>query len=114
MTADTLKALLSSPLGLFALMLVASLSNGMKQLLVIRQTGKPMSFAAYVSYWPETIAMVLANTIAFIVLVLTNQLNYAAALAVGYGTNSLVDLLPGSRSIDLKKTPDDPTKVAPK
>ena len=107
----SIKLLLSSPSALFVLMMLASLSNGLKQLLVLRQTGTPMSFGKYLSYWPETTGMVIANVIAFAVLILTDQLNFASALAVGYGTNSLVDLLPGKRSLVLKSTPDDPAKI---
>lgn len=95
--ALTLKQALSSPTALFVLMLLASLSNGVKQLLVIRQTGKPMTFLDYLAYWPETLGMILANVIGFVVLILTDQLNFASALGVGYGTNSLIDLLPGKR-----------------
>lgn len=111
---DALKLFLNSPAALFILMTLASMSNGLKQLLVLRQTGTPMSFGQYLSYWPETVAMVIANLIAFAVLILTDQLNFASALGVGYGTNSLVDLLPGKRSLVLKSTPDDPAKVPPK
>lgn len=110
MTIDTLKTVLSSPLGMYALMNAASLVNGLKQLLVIRQTGTPPTLATYLSYWPETLGMILANVIAFVVLILTDQLNFASALGIGYGTNSVVDLLPGKRSVALKSTPDDPGK----
>lgn len=110
-TDSALKVFLSSPAALFVLMTLASLTNGLKQLAVLRQTGTPMSFGRYLSYWPETAGMMVANLIAFAVLVLTDQLNFASALAVGYGTNSLVDLLPGKRSLVLKSTPDDPAKV---
>ncbi|MDP9089186.1 MAG: hypothetical protein M3O26_10665 [Pseudomonadota bacterium] len=108
---SALKLFLSSPAALFILMMLASLSNGMKQLMVLRQTGTPMSFGAYLKYWPETTAMIIANMIAFAALVMWDQLNFASALGVGYGTNSLVDLLPGKRSIVLKSTPDDPAKI---
>ncbi len=111
-TDAALKLFLSSPAALFALMLLASMSNGLKQLLTVRQTGKPMSFGQYLSYWPETSAMVIANIIAFVALIMTDQLNFASALGVGFGTNSLVDLLPGTkRSLVLKSTPDDPAKI---
>lgn len=112
MTDPQLKALLSSPFALLCLMFMASFVNGLKQLRVLRQTGTPMSFSQYLSYAPETLAMLLGNVIAFIVLILTDQLNFASALAVGYGTNSLVDLLPGKRSLVLKSTPDDPDKIS--
>lgn len=112
MNSDSaLKAFFGSPYALFALMTLASLSNGLKQLAVLRQTGTPMSFARYLSYLPETLSMIFANVIAFVVLVMTDQLNFASAIAVGYGTNSLVDLLPGKRSAVLKSTPDDAVKI---
>lgn len=111
MTPDSLKEMLGSPTALFTLMMLASLSNGIKQLLVVKQTGTPMTMVSYLSHWPETLAVMLGNTIAFAVLVLTDQLNFASALGIGYGTNSIVDLLPGKRSYALKSTPDDPNKV---
>lgn len=113
MTSEYLKSLLSGPSALFILMLLASLSNGLKQLLVVKQTGTPMDLWQYLAYWPETLAMIIANIMAFAVLILTDQLNFASALSVGYGTNSVVDLLPGKRSIALKATPDDPVKMTP-
>lgn len=113
MTIANLQHLFGSHIGLFFLMMAASLSNGLKQLGVIHQSGTPMTFGKYLSYLPETFTMIVANVIAYVVLVLTDQLNFASALGIGYGTNSLVDLLPGKRSMDLKSTPDDPAKVAP-
>ncbi len=110
-TTASLKLFLASPFALLILMMLASLSNGIKQLLVLRQTGTPMSFVKYLSYWPETVAMLIANLLAFAVLISLDQLNIAAAIGVGYGTNSLVDLLPGKRSLVLKSTPDDPEKI---
>ena len=115
MTDTLLKAELTKPLGLFFLMLLASVCNGMKQLQVVRQTGKPMTCLEYWSYVPETVTALAANVLAFVLLVLTDQLNYASAIAVGYGANSLADLLPrakgGTRSFAMKNTPDDPNKV---
>lgn len=113
MKIDALKLLLSSPLSLFALMMAASLLNGLQQLGVVAQTGKPMSVGSYLSYWPETLTVFIGNAIGFVVLVLMDQLNFASALGIGYGLNSVTDLLPGKRSIALKKTPDDPIKVLP-
>jgi hypothetical protein len=112
MTSDQLVALVNSPAVLFALMLLASASNGMKQLLVVRQTGRPMTFIDYLSYWPETFGVLLANIIAFAVLISLKQLNIASALGIGYGANSAIDLLPGLRSVALKATPDQPEKIS--
>ena len=112
MTIVALKALLSSPLALFLLMMLASISNGVKQLAVIRQTGYPMSCAQYYfRYMPETWGMIIGNVLAFAVLMSLDQLNIASAIGVGYGINSLTDLLPGNRSYVLKTTIDDPVKV---
>lgn len=113
MSETTLRTILASPLLLFLLMLIASVGNGAKQIAVVRQTSKSMKCSEYWAYWPETMAVLCTNVIAFWVLVLTDQLNYASALAVGYGANSLADFIPGGRSFALKKTPDDPTKLYP-
>jgi len=111
MTEASLRTLLSSPAALFVLMLLASVCNGAKQILVVRQTSQAMTCWQYWSHLPETLIAVMANVIAFAVLIITDQLNFASAIAVGYGANSLADLLPKGRSYALKKAPDDPTKT---
>ncbi len=112
MTAETLKATLSSPLALFLMMLLAAGANGLKQIATVKQTGQAMSFLEYWSHIPETLATVLSNVLAFALLIMTDQLNFASALSVGYGLNSLSDLLTkGGRSYALKTTPDDPSKT---
>lgn len=111
MTADVLRAYLSSPTGLFVLMLLASIANGSKQLVVIRQTSNAMTCLQYWAHIPETLTTVIGNIVAFAVLIMTDQLNFASALAVGYGVNSLADLIPKGRSYQLKQTPDNPLKV---
>jgi len=108
---SALKALLSSPLSLFLLMMLASVSNGLKQLAVVNQTGKPMSYRLYLCHWPETLSTIVGNVLAFVVLMSFDQLNITSAIGVGYGVNSLTDLLPTSRSYQLKATIDDPVKV---
>ncbi len=111
MTDASLKVLLSLPVPLFVLMLLASLGSAMKQLLVLRQTGTPMTLGRYLSYWPETVGVIVANVIGFAALISMDQLNIASALGVGYGANSAIDLLNGKRSFDIKATPDDPAKL---
>jgi hypothetical protein len=114
-TDAALKVILQSPWGLFVLMLLASFSNGLKQIAVVRQTGPSMTcWDFFVKYGTESTGMLVTNIVAFVVLVLTDQLNFASALGVGYGVNSVMDLLPGSkRSYALKATPDDPAKLTP-
>lgn len=106
MTTEQLQQLLGTPLALLGLMYLASISSGLKQILAARKDGSTVSCHDYfVRYWPETVAMVLANLIAFVVLVLTDQLNYASALGIGYGANSVADLLrSGGRSSALSPT----------
>lgn len=98
-TAQELKELLGTPVALLLLMYAASLANAIKQIIVARQAGGDVTLGAYLKYWPETVGAVIGNTIAFAVLVLTDQLNFASALGIGYGVNSAVDLIrTGGRS----------------
>lgn len=103
-----LKALLSTPLALLVVMLIASTVNGIKQLNTAKKSGSDMTFATYLSYMPDTAATLLGNVIAFAALILSDQLNFASALGIGYGINSLTDLLPGKRS-DALAASTDPT-----
>lgn len=109
-TVTQLQAWLGSPFGLFILMLLASFANGMKQIAVTRQTSAAMTCWQYWGYIPETLTVLLGNVIAFAVLIMTDQLNFASALAVGYSANSLADLIPKGRSYALKLAPDNPPK----
>ncbi len=111
MTSDSMKAFFSSPVALLCVMLLASAGNGLKQIIVVKQTGHPMKFWEYWSYLPETLVTLISNVLAFAVLLMSDQLNLASAASVGYGLNSLADLLPRGRSFALKNTPDDPAKI---
>lgn len=102
MTAEALKTILQTPALLLILMLAASVSNGLKQLNTNSAAGGSMTCIEYFfKHWPDTLNMVLTNCLCFAVLILTDQLNFASALGVGYGANSIVDMLPGSRSNSL-------------
>lgn len=99
MTAEQLKILLQTPFCLLLLMFAASFSNGLKQVATTNKAGGSVLLREYfLVHWPDTVAMIIANLIAFAILILTDQLNFASALGVGYGANSVVDLLPGARS----------------
>lgn len=93
MTAEELKAILETPAALLMLMLLASLVSALKQLVVAKQQGGSISLWTYLAYWPETITTIIGNLIAFATLILTDQLNFASALGIGYGINSVVELL---------------------
>lgn len=102
MTADQLKHFLQGPVPLFGVMLFASFLNMLKQLADARGNGGTTTCREYLVHWPETITTLGGNVVMFGVLLLADQLNFAAAAAVGYGMNSLSDLIrPGGRSATL-------------
>lgn len=103
MNAEALRITLQSPPALFVVMLLASLSNGMKQMRGAAHAGTPVTLLEYLQHWPETGAMLIGNMIAFVGLIIYDQLNFASALGIGYGVNSMVDLVrPAGRSQSLR------------
>ena len=108
MSSEALQALLANPIPLLIVMLLASLGHALKQLRDSKDpvTGQAaMSLLTYIKYWPETALTVILNVLAFLMLVATDQLattaplglKLAAVIGIGFGTNSLSDLLrPGS------------------
>lgn len=101
-----LKALLSTPIALLVVMLIASTVNALKQLNTAKKSGSDMTLTTYLGYLPDTAATLLGNVIAFAALILSDQLNFASALGIGYGINSLTDLLPGKRADALAASTD--------
>lgn len=92
MTAEELKTLLSTPAALFVLMLLASFGSAWKQMLVARRSGTGASVQSYfIDNWPETLAMIGHNIIAFVMLIFTDTLNPAAAIGLGYIANDAAD-----------------------
>lgn len=99
MTAEELKVLLQTPLALFVVMILGSLANAMKQVSDGKRNGGDVSFGAYLSHWPETISTLIVNVLGFLTLAVTDQLNFASAIGIGYAANSAADLLrTGGRS----------------
>jgi hypothetical protein len=102
MTNTELKALLEGPLPLLGVMLFASALNMLKQIVDARRNGSTLSCAEYLSHWPETLTTLAGNVLVFGVLVMSDQLNFASAIATGYGMNSLADMVrSGGRSAAL-------------
>lgn len=102
MTADELKTLLSTPAALFLVMLLGSLASMLKQLSDARKNGSGASLGSYLAHLPETAGTVITNALGFLTLVVTDQLNFASALGIGYAANSAADLLrTGGRSASL-------------
>ena len=94
MTAEALKELLQTPLALFVVMLLGSLASALKQV-----KGTETSLGSYLTHLPETLGALISNVLGFGVLVVTDQLNFASALGIGYVANSAIDLIrTGGRS----------------
>src|SRR5688572_1204010 len=88
MTPDELKTLLSTPLALFLVMLLGSLGSALKQL-----KATDTSLGSYLSHLPETLSALIANALAFGLLVVSDSLNFGSALGIGYVANSAADLI---------------------
>lgn len=92
MTAAELKELLSTPLALFLMMLLASLGSALKQMWVARKQDVKVTFSSYfLEHWPETIIMLGTNVFAFVSLIMNDSLNWAAAIGIGYLANDAAD-----------------------
>jgi hypothetical protein len=106
MTTEQLRAYLDDPLVLLLVMLAASAGSAWKQIYDGRRNGVAVSCAEYLAHWPETLTMIGGNLLAFLLLVEVDQLNLAAAAGVGYGMNSVADLIrPGGRSAAMSTRP---------
>lgn len=102
MTAEELKMLLSTPAALFFVMLFGSLASMLKQISDAKKNGTDASLGSYLAHWPETAGTIITNALGFLTLVVTDQLNFASALGIGYAANSAADLLrSGGRSASL-------------
>lgn len=101
-SAEELKILLSTPAALFLVMLLGSLASMLKQLSDARKNGSSASLGSYLAHLPETAGTIITNALGFLTLVVTDQLNFASALGIGYAANSAADLLrTGGRSASL-------------
>jgi hypothetical protein len=94
MTAEELKALLSTPFALAAIMIFGSLVSAWKQMIVAKRGGNQVSVSDYfLQHWPETVAMLGANIMAFIGLVFADSLTPVAAVGIGYMANDFADMV---------------------
>ncbi len=100
MTPDELKSLLSTPLALFVVMLLGSLASVLKQIADAKKNGSEVTIGSYLSHLHETVSALILNVLGFLTLVVTDQLNFASALGVGFASNSAADLIrTGGRSL---------------
>jgi hypothetical protein len=100
MTPDELKTLLSTPIALFVIMLLGSLASVLKQIADAKKNGAEVTLGSYLAHIPETASALILNVLGFLTLVVTDQLNFASALGVGFASNSAADLVrTGGRSL---------------
>lgn len=93
MTAEELKILLGTPLALFLIMLFASIGSALKQLVVAKREKPELTLVGYFTKnLPETLIMLGHNVFAFGSLVMTDSLNWASAIGIGYMANDAADV----------------------
>ena len=99
-----IKTALTNPWVLYGLMLVGSLVSMLKQWGVSKMDEGPSpGIGAYLMHWQETVTTLFGNTVAFLLLIDSGNLNFVSAISIGYAINSLSDVNPmGSRSTSLK------------
>lgn len=90
-TADELKEMFDSPMALFLAMLLGSAVSMLNQLGRAKRDGAAVTLGQYLSHWPELLAALLNNVLAWVVLLMTDQLNFASAVGIGFAANSLAD-----------------------
>lgn len=105
MDAESLKQFFSTPFALLLVMVAGALASAFKQMAMARrESGLKISATAYLSnYWPETLIAVGGVIGTFIVMLMTDQLNFASAVFGGWTANSAADVFtPNGRSEALK------------
>lgn len=106
-TAEEWKAWLGTVPALFGVMLAGSVAHGLIQQRDATKNGTPMTFLEYWSYSREILIALVLNGAAFAVLLLADQLNFAAAFGIGMGMNAFADAFTkNGRSQDLIKPED--------
>jgi hypothetical protein len=103
MKSEALKAAIESalanPLTLFAVMLASSFGSMFKQWIDARKNGAELKFSEYLNHWPEIIYMLGMNIATYLTMFMTDTLNFAAAIGIGYANNSVADIFrSGGRS----------------
>lgn len=93
---------LMNPWVLFGFMIFGSILSMVKQWGQAKMDGSSATMATYLSHLQELLTTLGGNAIAFFLLVDSGNLNFIAAVSIGYVLNSAADLNPlGGRSITL-------------
>lgn len=95
MTAEALKAILSTPLALAVLMLLGTFISMLKQYVDGKSNGSAITLGQYL-FKVETVITLGLNAFAFVTLIMTDSLDFTNATAIGFAANSLSDMfMPG-------------------
>lgn len=92
-TAQELRAFVEQPLHLLAVMYLGALGSALKTVGTARRAGSDITLFQYLGYGPETAAAAIAVLFAWLTLLFTDQLNFAAAAAYGAIANTGADIL---------------------
>lgn len=92
-TAQELRAFVEQPLHLLAVMYLGALGSALKTVGTARRAGSDVTLWQYLGYGPETTAAAIAVLFAWLTLLFTDQLNFAAAAAYGAIANTGADIL---------------------
>lgn len=108
-TSDELKKYFGQPWQLLLLMYLGAFGSALKTVSTARRGGASVTLGEYLGFWRETIAAAVAVFFAWLGLVFTDQLNFAAALAYGAVANTGVDMIrAGGRTTSLNSSPTTP------
>lgn len=92
-TSEGIKAWVQEPFPMLGLMLIASLFSAFKQMNVARRAGTNITCQSYfLDHWPETMIMLGSNAGLWLTLIMTDSLDWKAALGLGYIANDAADL----------------------
>jgi hypothetical protein len=92
-TGSDLKLWLEQPFVLLFVMYLGAIGSGLKAISSAQRDGAVITFPQYLAHWPETASAAIAVPLVWGFLLLTNQLNFAAALAFGAVANTAVDAI---------------------
>lgn len=95
-TQEELLVVLENVWVLYAMMLMGTLASQLKQVNVAQQNGATVTYTSQIFRLREWIVLFITNTLSFVALIYSGQLNFVSAVAVGFALNELVDLDPTS------------------
>jgi hypothetical protein len=106
-TQEEMITWLSNPWVLYGLMILGSVISGLKQVKLAQMEGSGITVKSHFARLADFFVVWGTNTLSFIALIYSGQLNFVSAVTVGFALNELIDLNPASsRSNALMGTAD--------